>query len=418
MTHPARTHLSMLLRCAISIVPATLLTVASCSQSSPNADNFSAGDDGADGSTGGGSGGAGGSGSGGGSTLAAGDDSAAGSSSSGGGSGGAADDSGNAGVASSTDGGADDSGGVQAHDGGPGTESDAETGTQHDSGAGTEHDAGTSTLHDSGAVIDHDSGTGTEHDSGTGSHDAGAVASHDAGGGIGQDAGGGGAGTTCTKNDAVCSADNTGCNVGSYYLYDNQWNCGAGTGNDCGPESAYGCSNSDGTVSWVTTSNQPKGNTAVLSYPAMQDNFSSSPSLDSFTTISSTFTETSPHVGDYEVAWDCWFNDYANEFMVWVDTYNQVPAGPKVATGVTLGGRTYDIYWAPSGGGGGTVSFYATTNFTSGTVNLLQLFDYGVSNGWLTSNPTVSQISFGTEVCSTNGTSATWTVSDYSVTAH
>jgi Glycosyl hydrolase family 12 len=363
---------------------------ASCAQSSPNAGDFSGSDDGSDGGTSAASGSSMGTGSG-------------GSSGTGPGSGAtsvASDDSGGGGSDASTGDPANDSGSDSAgRDGG---------GSDGDSGPGVERDSGTST--------EHDSGTGSDSGGGTG-HDAGSGSSHDAGGG-GADAGGGGTSSTCTQHDAVCSADNSGCNVGSYYLYDNQWNCGAGSGNDCGPESAYGCTDGNGAVGWVTTSNQPKGNTAVLSYPAMQDNFGSSPSLSSFTTISSTFTETSPHVGDYEVAWDCWFNDYANEFMVWVDTYNQVPAGPKVAANVSLGGRTYDIYWAPGGGGGGTVSFYATANFTSGTVKLLQLFDYGVSNGWLPSTSTVNQISFGTEVCSTNGESATWTVSDYSVTAH
>jgi hypothetical protein len=216
--------------------------------------------------------------------------------------------------------------------------------------------------------------------------------------------------------DAVCDASNSGCNVGSYYLYDNQWNCGAGSGNNCGPESAYGCANSNGTVSWVVTSNQAAGNTAVLSYPAMQDNFNDTPLLSSFSTISATFEETSPHVGDYEVAWDCWFNGNANEFMIWVDNYNQTPGGNKVASDVSLGGRSYDIWWSPSSGTGGYVVFYANATFTSGTVDLLQLFNYGASHGWLPTDSTVDQLSFGVEVCSTNGQDATWTVSNYSIT--
>jgi hypothetical protein len=391
MNRLARTHTSEPLLRAIALVPATLFMVvgASCAQSSPNAGDFSGSDDGSDGGTSAASGSSVGTGP--------------------GGSSGTGPDSGATSVASDDSGGNDASTGDPANDSGSDSAGPDGGGSDGDSGTGVERDSATSTEHDSGTGSS-DSGGGTGHDAGSGS-------SHDAGGG-GADAGGGGTSGTCTQHDAVCTADNSGCNVGSYYLYDNQWNCGAGSGNDCGPESAYGCTDGNGTVGWVTTSNQPKGNTAVLSYPAMQDNFGSSPSLSSFTTISSTFTETSPHVGDYEVAWDCWFNDYANEFMVWVDTYNQVPAGPKVAANVSLGGRTYDIYWAPGGGGGGTVSFYATANFTSGTVNLLQLFDDGVSNGWLPSTSTVNQISFGTEVCSTNGESATWTVSDYSVTAH
>lgn len=219
-------------------------------------------------------------------------------------------------------------------------------------------------------------------------------------------------------SNAVCEADNSGCNVGSYYLYDNQWNCGPGSGYTCGPESAYGCANADGTVSWVVTSNQPAGNTAVLTYPAMQDNFNSGPALTSFSSISATFEETSPHVGDYEVAWDCWFNGNANELMVWVDTYNQVPAGSNVASNVSLGGHDYDIYWSAGSGTGGYLAFEAKTSFTSGTVDLLQLFNYAVAHGWLPSTAKVNQLSFGVEVCSTGGHDATWTVNNYSLTAN
>ena len=218
--------------------------------------------------------------------------------------------------------------------------------------------------------------------------------------------------------NASCTCSNSGCNVGSYYLYDNQWNCGSGSGNHCGPESAYGCANSDGTVDFVVTSNQPAGNTAVLTYPSMQDNFDNNPALSSFTTISATFDETSPHVGDYEVAWDCWFNNQANEFMVWVDNYNQTPGGSKVASNISLDGRSWDVWWSPSSGTGGYVVFYANTTVTSGTVNLLALFQYGASHGWLPSTSTVGQLSFGIEVCSTNGQDATWTISNYSITTN
>jgi hypothetical protein len=277
----------------------------------------------------------------------------------------------------------------------------------------------------SGAAMGDGAGSGSGTSSGSwSSGEAGATGDGggaDSSGGSASSSGGGGdgaAGSSCTMASAACKASNSGCNVGGYYLYDNQWNCGGSTGHSCGPESAYGCANSNGTVSWVVTSNQPAGNTAVLTYPAAQDNFSSKPLLSSFSTISATFEETSPHVGDYEVAWDCWFNNNANELMVWVDNYNQAPAGNKVASNVSLGGRSYDIWWAPSSGTGGYVVFDAKAAFTSGTVDLLQLFTYSVSHGWLPASSTVDQLSFGVEVCSTNGQNATWTVSNYSITAN
>jgi hypothetical protein len=225
----------------------------------------------------------------------------------------------------------------------------------------------------------------------------------------------GAATSSCTKANATCLANNNGCNVASYYLYDNQWNCGPKSGNHCGPESAYGCANADGTVSFVTTSNQPAGNTAVLTYPAVQSNFNSNPALSSFKNITSSYTETSPHVGDYEVAYDCWFNNQANEVMVWVDNYNQVPAGKKVATGVTVGGHSWDVWWVQSSG---YLAFNITSTLKSGTVDLLALFKYAVTNGWLPANSTVGQLAFGIEVCSTGGNAATFTIDNYSLTAN
>src|SRR5579872_5034727 len=47
----------------------------------------------------------------------------------------------------------------------------------------------------------------------------------------------------CAMADAVCVSSNTTCMVGMYVLYDNQFDCGGATGNTCGPESAYACSN-------------------------------------------------------------------------------------------------------------------------------------------------------------------------------
>jgi hypothetical protein len=219
--------------------------------------------------------------------------------------------------------------------------------------------------------------------------------------------------------NAVCTTDDTGCNVGSYYLYDNQWNCGGSSGNTCGPESAYGCTNPDGTVSFVITSKQAAGNTAVLTYPAMQDNFASNPTLASFHGITATFEETSPHVGDYEVAWDCWFNDQANELMIWVDDFNQTPGGSKVESNVMLGGRAYDVWHSGTQSKGYTV-FAADTTFTSGTVDLLEIFQYAATQGYMppASTSTVGQLSFGVEVCSTAGQTATWTVDGYAITTN
>ncbi len=218
-----------------------------------------------------------------------------------------------------------------------------------------------------------------------------------------------GAGSACTN--PTCVVSNTGCTEGNYYLYDNQWNCGPTSGFKCGQETLHGCSYS----SWYVTSNQPAGNTAVLTFPSVQENFDSNPLVSSFHAITSTFAETSPHVGDYEVAYDIWLNKQANEVMIWVDNYNQTPAGKKVASSVSLGGRTYDVWWSSSSG---YIVFYANNTFTSGTVDILQIFNYAIQQTWLPSTSTLGQINLGVEVCSTGGKDATWYFNDFSITAN
>jgi hypothetical protein len=290
-----------------------------------------------------------------------------------------------------------------------GTAGSSSTGTAGSSSAGTAGSASAGASGSAGAAGKAGAG-GTGAAGSTGS--AGSAGSK---GGSGGGAGGAPA-TSCTKANAECVASNSGCNVGSYYFYDNMWNCGPTSGFHCGPESGYACAGPNSTIDFVATSNQPAGNTAVLTFPAIQSNFSGKQLLSSFKSITSTFAETGPgKVGDYEVAWDLWFNGLANEVMVWVDTYKQVPAGKKVASSVTLGGGTWDVWWVSSSG---YLAFVSTATMTSGTVDLLALLKYATTNGWLPASSVVSQLTFGIEVCSTDGKDATWTISNYSLTAN
>jgi hypothetical protein len=140
--------------------------------------------------------------------------------------------------------------------------------------------------------------------------------------------------------------------------------------------------------------------------------------ISSFKTIASTFAETSPHVGIYNVAYDIWINGIATsgctEIMIWTENYNQVPAGSKAAT-VTLGSRTYDVWKTANSG---YIAFVPTAVFTSGTVDLLEIFNWTMSKTWLHSNSTLGQICFGVEIVSTNGADATFKFTDFSITAN
>src|SRR5262249_23702789 len=130
--------------------------------------------------------------------------------------------------------------------------------------------------------------------------------------------------------------------------------------------------------------------------------------------LTSTFAEVSPGpVGDYDVAYDIWLNKQANEVMIWLDTYKQVPAGDKVATAISLGGRSYDVWVAPASG---YLAYVPTSTFSSGTIDILAMLNHAITNGWLPASPTLGQINLGVEVCSTDDKDVTWYFDDFSVT--
>jgi hypothetical protein len=276
-------------------------------------------------------------------------------------------------------------------------------------------DSGTSTSHDSG----HDSGL-SGRDSGAhvdgGSHDSGSSSS---------DAGGGETGVStsvCSDSSAAfVSSDPEGqWTDGDYFIRNDAWN------SDAGPQTLYACSYH----SWNVVATEPS-TTDVKTYPDVQMDFQaggasvgSGVPLDTFKTITSTFAETSPHVGIYEDAYDIFVNSNTlvgpgtTEIMIWVDNYNQVPAGSKVASSVSLSGRTYDVYFeADNGNGGHYIAFVANTNFTSGTLDLVAFFDYVVGKSWIPSNAPLNQICFGVEICETGGAEATFQFTGFSITA-
>jgi hypothetical protein len=59
-------------------------------------------------------------------------------------------------------------------------------------------------------------------------------------------------------------------------------------------------------------------------------------------------------------------------------------------------------------------SFVRTSNETSGSVNITDVFDWLSSEDWLT-DATLSTVQFGWEITSTNDTTEDFTVNDYSL---
>jgi len=224
---------------------------------------------------------------------------------------------------------------------------------------------------------------------------------------------------TCTESNQQCNFPN------NWDVFDNQWCCNpscADQGQPCGPETIYVCSPS----SWYVESDQPAGNTAVLSFPGVQENFGTGKgvAISSFHTMTSNYVVEAPNIGDYEMTYDIWLNGEASagctEIMIWVDNHGQTPAGSVVTSNVPVGGATYDV-WRSTGRSWQTISFESTAGFTTsatGTVDLLSIFNYVVQQGWMPSSSSLYQIGFGPEICSTGGMNEKFYVNDFTITSN
>ncbi len=219
------------------------------------------------------------------------------------------------------------------------------------------------------------------------------------------------AGATCTNPKYTLPLDpndpQSGVSIGKYYVSTDTWNA---SGYQMS-QTMYVCNYNSWYV--IAKANNNSGDGAVKTYPNSHVDFNN-PRISSFSTITSTFAEQSPHVGIYEFAYDMWLNGVAGpgstEVMIWNDNFHQVPGGQNMGT-VTFDGHTYTV-WK----NGSYIAFEANTNFTSGTLNIKNYFDYIIQKGWIPPTSTIGQIDYGFELVSTNNTSARFDLTDFSLT--
>jgi hypothetical protein len=180
---------------------------------------------------------------------------------------------------------------------------------------------------------------------------------------------------------------------------------------------------------WSVSADMPAGNTAVVSYPDTQENYTTTSNtpepLSDFSSITSSFVENGPGSGggdDYEAAYDIWAggggHNFANEIMIWVDNHGQRPSGVEVGT-ASIDGVTYNLWHSGKrrARGHNTVSLVLPDNEASGSVNILGTLNWLMSNGYVPSGSGLSQIDFGWEICSTGGVSKTFSLASYSITS-
>ena len=169
---------------------------------------------------------------------------------------------------------------------------------------------------------------------------------------------------------------------------------------------------------WYVTANMPAGNTAVVSFPNTGQPYNEVP-LSGFSSIYSSFSENMHATGGTSAwaAYDLWFNHWGNEVMIQHDFANNGPC-PAQAT-ATFGGSGgvpvqnwnlckygSELIWKLTGG-----------NEHSGTVDLLSMLTWLENHGYLPHNSTVTDFSYGFEICSTGGRPETFTVNRFSISA-
>jgi len=195
-----------------------------------------------------------------------------------------------------------------------------------------------------------------------------------------------------------------------YNLYTDEWGATSGQ-----------CVYANSSTNWWSTANY-SGTTSVQAYPDTEISLGGV-NLSSLSAVNSSFNFTMPSGAYYDAAYDLWTNNNVDEVMVWEQWNYDGPiattytcsdlgvSGCPFATNVSLGGETYDVYQGNYGHN--TISFLRTSQASSGSVNLLTLMNWLVSQGKLDSD-TFSTADFGVEITRTNG-SQTFTLNSYSL---
>ena len=231
---------------------------------------------------------------------------------------------------------------------------------------------------------------------------------------------------SCVKQDDGSANPGAGCgpyryrsisasNGSNTYVLNDMWNPpGAGH-----PQTLY----VDNPGDWRVTSDQARGNTAVLSYPDVQQILTTTRNaparLSSFVGLVSDFRQSMPSNGDNEAAYDIWMGnsestDYAQEVMVWVDDHRTNPPPGHVVGRHRFDGTRYVVWQDPTDGRRGfhTIYIVRNRNERSGTVDLLAMLDW-LMRTRLTAATGINQVDFGWEICSTGGRPQTFTMARY-----
>lgn len=226
-----------------------------------------------------------------------------------------------------------------------------------------------------------------------------------------------------TQDGATCVTSANKGNCGPYVYSDITGSDGQNTwvGQDVwNPISGYSQTlHSTSPDDWYATASAPAGNTAVLSFPNVSEQYYYTNTLTDWSSIYSSFSEDMHPVSgtSAEAAYDIWLNNWGNEVMIQHDIVNRGTC-PVLAT-ASFGGSggvpvqkwnlckyNTELIWQLAGAGE-----------QSGTVNIMAMLTWLESHGYLPAKSGLTAISYGFEICSTGGKPETFTVSGFSISA-
>jgi hypothetical protein len=197
------------------------------------------------------------------------------------------------------------------------------------------------------------------------------------------------------------------------YVNNDMWNPpGAGH-----PQTIYASSPGD----WKVVSDQPAGNTAVLSYPSVQQLFTRSTGapapISGFSTLLSNYAESMPAGGDNEAGFDIWLGTsartaYSQEVMIWVDNHRTNPPPGKVIAHPRFFGVPFTV-WADASGTPATIYLLRDSNAPAGRVHIITMLKWLEQHRLSPPGSGINDIEFGWEICSTNSHPWTFTITRY-----
>ena len=215
--------------------------------------------------------------------------------------------------------------------------------------------------------------------------------------------------TAAHAASTLCNSQTASVAGGAYTVENNEWNSSAS-------ECVSTDGNADFTVANSAISNPTGG--APGGYPAIYkgchwgdctSNSGLPIEVGSLTPgkVTTSWTTTQTHAGAYDVAYDIWYNQTpttsgqpnAEEMMIWLNDNGGVePAGSVVATNVTLGGHTYNI-WEDQMSTWKDVSYVMTSGTTSvSDLDVGILAADSVSRGYMTDSDYLIDLEAGFEL--------------------